>query len=236
MIDVRLMATIAIMLTIPTLFVRPWPADAATAGVMDTSAGALFVGVIFARLSAVAFDDPGSLTNLSDLLIIRSGMEFWPGLAAATMWLAMGARRADLSIAARLAALVPAALTAWACYEATCLIRDGCPGPPSVIGLHPDGLASRMFPVGLTVAIVAGASAFLLDRLHRRGVPNPQIVVGAVAAVAGIRSVASIWLPRIGDGLTRQHRESIVAFLISSAVLVMARFRSRSQRRTAVPS
>ena len=82
MIDVGLLATIVIVLIVPSVFVRPWPASAAASGVIDVSIGAMFVGLAVGRLTAVALDDPGSLTSLSDLMIIRSGVEFWPGVAA----------------------------------------------------------------------------------------------------------------------------------------------------------
>ena len=223
MIDVGLLVSMAIMLTIPVVFIRPWPAAAVEAGILDTTLGALLIGIAIGRLTAVAIDDSGSLTNLSDLLIIRSGVEFWPGAVAGLAWLAYRAHREGQPVPLRLAALAPAGLVAWSCFEATCLLRDGCPGPISAIGIRPDGLATRMFPVGLGVAAAAAASAFALDRLHRRGLQSPYVVILAVIAVAAIRSVASIWLPHIGSGLTRQHKTSIAVFAASVAALTAAR-------------
>jgi hypothetical protein len=231
MIDIGLLATIAIMLTVPGVFVRPWPADAARGGVMDISFGALLVGLVVGRLSAVAIDDPGALTSVSDLLIIRSGVEFWPGAFAGIAWLAFAARREGVSPTARLAALVPAALIGWACFEATCLLRGGCPGPIAPIGLHPDGLVARMFPVGLAVALAALAAAIMIDRLHRRGLRDLEVVAAGVAVVALIRSIASIWLPRVGHGMTRQHRESIAVYAFSFGVAAAAHVHARIRRR-----
>ncbi len=228
MIDIGLLASIAIVLTVPTIFLRPWPPQVVAGGVADVSFGALFVGLIVGRLTALAIDDPGSLTSLSDVMIIRSGVEFWPGVSAGLAWLAIWARRDTVSAAGRMAALVPAGLIAWACYEATCLIRDGCPGPASALGLRPDGLVTRMFPIGLAVAGAAVVSAVLLDRWHRRGLSSLRVVILAVTAVAGIRAVASIWLPHIGNSLTRQHRESIIVFALAGVFMVGLRVRDRA--------
>ena len=221
MIDIGLLVSMAIMVTVPTLFVRPWPLTAVPAGVLDTALGALVIGLAVGRLSAVAFDDAGSLTNLGDLMIIRSGVEFWPGALAGLAWLTHRAHRDGVSPTVRIAALVPAGLTAWSCFEATCLLRGGCPGPVSTIGIRPDGLQTSMFPVGLGVAVAAAASAFALDRSHRRGLQSLYVVILAVLGMAAIRSVASIWLPHIGSGVTRQHATSIAVLITSSVALIV---------------
>ncbi|MDP2291752.1 MAG: hypothetical protein Q8M22_11235 [Actinomycetota bacterium] len=228
MIDVGLLATIVIVLIVPSVFVRPWPSSAAASGVIDVSIGALFFGLAVGRLTAVALDDPGSLTSLSDLMIIRSGVEFWPGVAAGLAWLAFGARRDGIAPLRRVAAITAPALVAWACYEATCVLRDGCPGPLSTVGLRPDGLVERMFPIGLVVAASAGAAAMVGRRWHRRGMPDIEVIVTALFSIAVVRSVASIWLPHIGNGLTRQHRTSIAVGII--AVIALVAIRSRRLR------
>lgn len=228
MIDLGLLVSIAVVVTIPALFVRPWPPDAIVGGVLDASLGAVAVGVVVARLTSLALDDPGSLTSLSDVLIIRSGVEFWAGAAVGLAWLAVGARKDKVASTVRIAALAPAALVAWAGYEATCLVRDGCPGPASVLGLRPDGLTTRVVPIGLLVALAATASAFWLGRLHRSGMPSTQVVLLTIATVAAIRSFASIWLPHIGDDLTRQHKESLAVLMLSLIGLTVLQLRHRS--------
>lgn len=209
MMDLGLLVSVIVTVAVPAMFVAPWPATAAPRGLIDTTIGAVAVGIIVGRLSAVALDDPGSLSKFSSLLVIRSGVEFWPGLVAATAWLSFGARREGTPAWLRLAAVTPAALIGWAGYEATCLVRGGCPGPRSTIGLRPEGLTSTVFPIGLAVAAAALLAALLL---RRRCTPTtaPAVVLTAIALVGGIRSVASIWLPHVGTGLTRQHRSSIV--------------------------
>ncbi len=225
MIDVGLLATIVIVLIVPSVFVRPWPASAAASGVFDVSIGALFVGLAVGRLTALALDDPGSLTSASDLMIIRSGVEFWPGVAAGLVWIAFRARHDEVAPLRRLAAITAPALVAWACYEATCILRDGCPGPLSSVGLRPGGLVERMLPIGLVVAATAGGAAMVGRRWHRRGMPDVEVVVVALLSIAIIRSIASIWLPHIGNGLTRQHRTSIAVGIIATIALVIIRRR-----------
>ena len=225
MIDVGLLASMLVVLIVPSVFVRAWPESAVATGLLDVASGALLIGIAVGRLAAVAIDDPGSLTSISDLLIIRSGVEFWPGAAAGVAWVAVGARRDHVSPASRLAAITAPALVAWACYEATCLLRDGCPGPLSSIGLRPAGLVQRMFPISLGVAAAAVGAAALVRRWHRRGMPDLQVIAATLIALASIRSVASIWLPHIGDGPTRQHRTSIAVGVIASIGLVALRLR-----------
>ena len=233
MIDVGLLASIAIVLIVPSVFVAVWPTAAAPAGLLDTAGGGLIVGLVVGRLVAVAIDDPGSLSRLNDLMIIRSGVEFWPGVAAGLVWISFRSAREHVAPAQRLAALAVPALVAWACYEAACLVRDGCPGPLSPVGLRPAGLLERMFPIGLVAAVTAAGSAMALRRLHRRGMPSLQVVALALAALATIRSVASIWLPRIGDGLTRQHQTSIAVAVVAAGVLSVLRVQAQRQRSTA---
>ena len=227
MIDIGLLASMAVVLIVPSVFVRAWPDSAVATGLIDITSGALLIGIAIGRLAAVAIDDPGSLTSLSDLLIIRSGVEFWPGVAAGVGWIAFRARQERVTPAERLAAITAPALVAWACYEATCLLRDGCPGPATAFGLRPDGLVQRMFPISLGGAAAAAGAAVVVRRLHRRGLPNMQVIGVALFALATIRSVASIWLPHIGDGLTRQHRTSIAVAIVTLIGLVALRVRAQ---------
>ncbi len=228
MIDVGLLASVAIVLIVPAVFVSPWPASAAAPGLIDVAGGGLLMGILVGRLTAVAIDDPASLTNISDLLVIRSGVEFWAGVLAGVAWIAFQARRVHVSPTERVAAITTPALVAWACYEATCVIRDGCPGPLSRFGLRPDGLVEKVIPIGLIAAAAAAGAAAGLRYLHRRGMPGSQIVLLALVAIATIQSVASIWLPHIGTGLTRQHRTSIVSAV--AALLGFVILRAQKQR------
>ncbi len=153
------------------------------------------------------------------------------GLVAGTIWLMLGARSDDIPPWLRLAAVAPAALIGWAGYEATCLVRGGCPGPRSTLGLRPDGLTSTVFPIGLAVAAAAVIAALLLRRMCSRE-STPTVALSAVALIGLIRSVASIWLPHVGSGWTRQHRTSIV--MSALAVIGLTIVRLGSTRRSHV--
>ena len=235
MIDVGLLASIAIVLIVPAVFVPPWPTSAAATGLLDTAGGAVLIGLLVGRLAAVAIDDPGALSRIGDLIIIRSGVEFWPGVAAGTAWIAIRSKRDHIAPAQRLAALTTPALVAWACYEAACLVRDGCPGPLSSLGLRPDGLVARMFPIDVFAAAAAVAAAIATRHFHRRGMPSLQVVVLAIALLSTIRSVASIWLPHIGDGLTRQHETSLVIAVIATLTFIAIRIREQRSPATTDP-
>lgn len=172
--------------------------------------------------------------SLSDLLIIRSGVEFWPGVAAAAVWAAWSARRADVSSTARLADLTSLALVGYAGYEVTCLVRDGCFGPASPFGLQPPGTFTTMLPVGVVAAIVTGTAAIVLHR-QRSTLRSAALVLSGLVAVAAVRSIGSIWLPHIGGGLTRQHWSSIFVMVIAIAgLLVLSARKDRGHQRIAV--
>ncbi len=223
MIDVTLAVTVALMLGVPWLAARRLtPRTLPAADVVGEAMPGLAVGVLMGRLTAMALDDPRGLTRPGDILILRGGVEFWPGVAAGVLVLAWSARGANIDLTARLADLAPFALWAYAAYEAACLVRDGCFGPPSPIGFRPEGTATTLFPVGLAVALSVvdlGAVVRALGR-HR---PALAVLV-AVGGLGAIRAIAAVWLPRVDAGLTRPHRESIAvataAAVVGAIVLV----------------
>jgi hypothetical protein len=207
--------TIVVVVAVATRW-APTPALGARS-VGDRLHAPVIIGVLTGRVVAAALDDPTSLRSLRALLVIRGGVEFWPGVAAAIGVLVWGTRRRrDESAGLTLAELAPFLLWGYATWEATCLLRDGCYGPVSSIGLVPDGLTTRHFPVGLVVALGVTLLGVALHQLW--GWLPWAKVAAAVAGVAAARSVASIWLPRLSDSLTRQHLQSL-AVLGGCAVL-----------------
>lgn len=183
------------------------------------------VGILAGRAVALVLDDPTSLQSLSAFLVIRGGVEFWAGAVAATATAAVAARRAGELALSTLAKLAPVALVGYAAFEASCLVREGCYGPHSAVGLRPDAISTPMLPLGVLVGMVLAAVAVLLGR---RVFEPPVVSVALVALAVGLtRSVASVWLPRLGDGLTRPHRESIAVTGIAAAVLVAAHLTRR---------
>ncbi|MEO7836804.1 MAG: prolipoprotein diacylglyceryl transferase family protein [Acidimicrobiales bacterium] len=174
----------------------------------------LLVGLAVARLVAVALDDPATMLRPFDLLLIRGGMEFWGGVlgAATAMW--VGARRSRTSPLERVADVAPFALLAYAVYEAACLVRDGCFGPASSVGIRPGGLGQRQVPVGILVGLAAAGLSVAAWRLSRRVRPAAVFAL-SLGGLALIRSAAGFASPRISAGLTRPHRESLVALALS---------------------
>ncbi|MDW3178649.1 MAG: hypothetical protein R8J94_14760 [Acidimicrobiia bacterium] len=229
MIDYGLLASMIIAFGVPSMLAWWWPLDDAPvsapsdepAGFLDVTLGPAFAGLAVGRLTTLALDDPNSIGSLSDMLIIRSGVEFWPGVAAAAVVVLWAERRAGLPHLSHPAALVPLAMVGYAAYEAACIFRDGCFGPDSEIGLQPPGVSSRMFPMGWLMAAALIVAAVAVRALASRVRSRSVVVAAATFAVAGVRAIASIWLPHVGDGLTRQHVTSIVIAATAGVVLTV---------------
>lgn len=213
MIDRGLLLTLALMALVLLGAVRlAPPRTLAGRAVWDEAALAGFVGTLAGRLAALAFDDPAGLLRIRDIPLFRGGVEFWPGAAAVAAVLLIDARRREVGPVARLADLLPYELLLYGTYEAACLLRDGCFGPVSLVGLVPRGVGVREFPVDLALGVAVGGVALAVRRV---GMPTVALVVG-VGSLAWLRFVASFWLPRLGVGLGRPAVESfIVAVLVS---------------------
>lgn len=223
MLDSGLLLTGITIAAIGWLVAR-WTTSATSSRANDTFDVLLWAGMaglLAGRAMAVVLDDPDSLQSLRTFLVIRGGVEMWPGAAVAAIVLAVTLRRRGTSVVAHAALLAPTAVASYAAFEATCVVREGCYGPRSAVGLRPDGLDTTMIPLGLVAAGALAIVAVLLAR-PSSGPPLPRVLTG-LAAVALVRSVASIWLPRVGDELTRQHRTSILVLLLSVAGLVAVR-------------
>lgn len=221
MIDYGLLMSMIVGFGVPSLLIHRWPLSTFdVSGFFDAAIGPAAAGLVVGRLTALAIDDPNSIGSVSDMIIIRSGVEFWPGVLAAASVLAWGSYRAGLSPFAKITDLVPLALVGYGSYEASCVFRDGCFGPRSAIGLRPPGLTGTMLPIGwlMALAVIAGAVA-----LRRYVDPAKSLLpiraLGAAGLVAVVRSVGSIWLPSVGEGLTRQHVSSIVVGFVALLIL-----------------
>ena len=227
MIDYGLLVSMIIGFGVPALLVNRWRLSSydEPVGFLDVALGPAMAGLAAGRLTALALDDAGSIGSISDMLIIRSGVEFWPGVAAAMAVLVWGARRAGLSPLTRLADLTALAMVGYAGYESACVFRDGCFGPHSPLGLRPPGLTTTMLPIGWLMAGAVVVAAIGVRQLSKRSAPSTIIVLAAALAVAATRAIGSIWLPHVGDGLTRQHVSSIgiaAASTIGLVVVVVA--------------
>jgi len=232
--DYGLLFSMLVAFAIPGLVARRWPLQTFEhpTGFLDAALMPAMAGLAVGRVAAITLDDPRSVGRLADMLVIRSGVEFWPGVIAALGVAAWSARRAGTAPMARLVDIAPLAILGYAGYEATCLFRDGCYGPHSGFGLRPDGLQARMLPVGLLIAVIIAAGAVAVKQMEQR-VSLPMVVVAAgIAMVSTVRAVGSFWLPKVGDGLTRQHISSIIVS-VGSISLVVALLGSRRARQVA---
>jgi uncharacterized membrane protein YhaH (DUF805 family) len=221
-IDVGLLLAMIVAVAAPVLVSRRWPLRTVEppASLLDVALGPALAGLAVGRLTAVALDDPRSLLSPADLLIIRSGVELWPGVMAATALAAWSARRVGVAAIDRLADGAPFALVSYAGYEVTCPFRGGCFGPEAPVGLRPPGLTTTMVPVGILIAVAVAVGAFVVRRLADRGASGGLIPVMAILVVASVRAVGSIWLPHVGSGPTRQHLTSAIVAVIAAVTLV----------------
>lgn len=188
-------------------------------GFVDAVLGAAAVGLVVGRLTTVAIDDPGAVRDVADLLVLGAGVEFWPGVLGAWIAVAWSARRDGVDALERIADLAPLAMLAYGTYELGCLVRGGCYGPRSAIGLRPAGFMAAMVPVGAILGLVVAAASVAVHVLSRGPArPIVPILTGLWVVAAG-RSVASFWLPRLGPALTRQHVTSLLMGVASSLAL-----------------
>jgi hypothetical protein len=196
------------------------PMRTSGSGPLEHATAALLIGVLIGRLTALALDDPASMTSVRDLLVIRGGVEFWPGLAGGLAVIVFGAWRNGVGAVTRVADLAPHGLVAAAAYQATCVVREGCYGPGSPVGLAVRGSGEIVVPVEIVGGLALALMALLLVRV-RDALPPVAVVVVAVTGLAVERSVSSFWLPVVGDGPSRQHLASIVVAVAGDLALVV---------------
>lgn len=225
MADYGLLLSIAALLSLPALFAWRHPLRTSDGQVVsDVALPALGVGVVVGRVVSLALDDTRSLTRVGDFLIIRSGVEFWAGVVAGLLVIARSARRDQVGVLERFADIAPAALVAQAGYNLTCLVRDGCYGPDWALGPTPKGLSHGMLPVELMGSAALLAVAVLLASNRRSA---PITILAGLGSLALVRAVTSFWLPRLGEGMTRQHITSVVVASACAAALAMVAVTTR---------
>jgi hypothetical protein len=236
--DYGLLVSMIIGFGVPALLATWWSLSSrdGPVGFLDVALGPAFAGLAVGRLSALALDDPSAIGSVSDMLIIRSGVEFWPGVAAAIGMLMLSSYWGLMPPFGRVADVAPLAMVGYAAYEAACVFRDGCFGPHSSFGLRPPGVSTTMLPIGWLMAAAVAAAAVGVRQLSKRGARPSVIVLSAFAAVAAVRAVGSIWLPHVGEGLTRQHITSIGVAAASTLSLgvIVATQQHRSASRSSV--
>ena len=238
MIDYGLVVSMIIAFGVPALVGNWWLVTGRDepVGFLDVAVGPAFAGLAVGRLTTLALDDPNSIGSISDMLIIRSGVEFWPGVGAALAMVILSANLGLVSMSRRISDLAPLAMVGYAGYEAACIFRDGCFGPDSALGLRPPGLATTMLPIGWFMAAAVTFAAIGVRALVTRGHAPIVVVLAGLLAVASVRAVGSIWLPHVGDGLTRQHLTSIGVVAISAIAVAIAVARSPRRQPSETPT
>lgn len=232
MIDFGLVISIAIAFALPSLVAFRWRMRTCDAGdrFYDVALVPVAAGVVVGRFSTLLIDDPNSASSLADVLIVRSGVEFWPAVAAAAAVAGWLARRDGTGAGDRLSDLAALAIVGYAGFEAACVFRDGCFGPASPLGLRPPGIGTTMVPMGLFVGAALAILAIGIHRLDRSAVSKTTTISLAVLGVAFVRGLASFWLPHVGDGMTRQHQSSILVAAVAVIAATTSLARDRTKR------
>ena len=194
----------------------------------DLATAPTLLGILAARVGAIVLDNQRSMPTFRDFLSLRSGMDLWAGVLVACLYGARRAARAGRHPWEMLAEAAPYALWAYAAFEATCLVRDGCFGPVSWFGLRPVGISSPMFPIGLAVAAVAAVLGLLM---HRAWALRRQSVVALTVVVTGsTRAIAAIWLPAIGPSRVQAESAAVAAGVAVAWVLWSTNAHHRAQK------
>lgn len=226
MIDLGLVWTFVAMGAVVWAFGRiAEPVTLERGSLVDAMWMPLLVGATVARFVYLLLAGALVSTGIGGFLLVRNGVSFWPGLIAACAVVIAAARREGVDPWTRGADLAPVALAGYGTFDATCILRDGCYGPATVVGLTPSGLSQPQLPVG----IVAVTSALVLER---RSTLRPRTVaLAALGAVAGFRWLTWFVLPRApGTGAAVQWANTIVLAGIGLVGAVKALRRPVSNR------
>lgn len=226
--DYRLLLTVALTIVVTSLIARWWwpeGFDEEGSKLADYATIPVVCGFVAARLSTVLLDHPAGIVSLKEVMIIRGGSDFWIGVAVGVAAIGLTVRD-TYAIAPRLAMIAPFGLIAYGLYHAGCVIQDGCPGPPSAIGLAQNGIDQRVFPVGLV-----GAAAAVLSGLWfmRRPQSRSPLISSAVmlATLVAIRALVSLFTPSLVPFPSRDQVLSIIALLVAGGLVVFARIDAR---------
>ena len=133
MIDYGLLISIIIGFGLPTMLAHRWPVhapDGERVDFLDIVMVPALIGLVVGRITTLALDDPNSIGSVSDMVIIRSGVEFWPGVVAASAAVAWTARRNGYPPMAMLARIGPLAMIGSG-YPLNRTCPGSCPGPRS---------------------------------------------------------------------------------------------------------
>lgn len=214
MVDIGLFISVGLTAVAVYLASRLFAAgDIGERSVSDQFTAPLVAGVVVGRAVTLLLSDPAGLTSLREFMTVRGGIEFWPAVLAAIVVLTtLFSRPTDPDQPARVARLLPYAIVGLGVFQGACLVRDGCPGPSSSIGLVPGGLTSRQLPIGLLGGIALVVFAWWLRRSQ---LPNHTKILVAVVGVGIERTVAGIAEPSLESAVARDGLFMVAAFSIA---------------------
>lgn len=214
MVDYGLFASIALTTAAVWLATRLWtPGDIGERTPLDQFTAPIFVAIVVGRAVTLMMSDLAGLANLREFLTVRGGVEFWPGaLAGLAVLVVLFSRPTDPPQPDRVARLAPYAIVALGAFQATCFIRDGCPGPETGFGLVPSGLTTRQFPVGIVAGLTLIGFAWWLRRLTLP--PQTKILV-AVIGVGAERAISGAIEPSLASAAARDGISMVIAFSLA---------------------
>jgi prolipoprotein diacylglyceryltransferase len=171
-----------------------------TRDLWDVALGATLAGLGAGRLAAMVLDGTNPLTHLTDVLIIRGGVDTAAASLAALATLGILGRR---DLWRTLDGLGPAAQAGLAAWHAGCTMRGACLGTPSDLpwAMAQGGSPVTRHPVEIYAALLlaAGAVVLLLWKRYRR--PGDGVVGAiALAAAGGVRLLTEPLRPGLGSG------------------------------------
>lgn len=192
----------ALIAAIPTgLAIRRLPLPDSRPDLADQLLGAVMVGLLTGRLAAMIGNGVNPLTNLTDVIIVRSGVATGWAASAAIIWLAWAGRPDWRGVLDRSA---PFALLALAGWQAGCLVRDACLGAPSDLpwAVALGGSEITRHPVEIYAALALLVAAIGLWWAGRASaiLGAGRLAGLALAAAAGIRLATEPLRPALGAG------------------------------------
>lgn len=192
----------------------------------------LVAGLVLGRAVSLLFNDPAGLFSLREFLTIRGGVEFWPAVAMALLVLWVLRHSEDPPETRRVALLLPFVAIGLGAFQASCLLRDGCPGPKTTFGLIPGGLTTRQFP-----AAIAGGAALVRFAvwLVRTTLPDHHKILVGLFAIGGERALLGAVQPNLASALRRDGLQMLAAFVVLIAWWVWFELRDRQWRRYDTP-
>jgi prolipoprotein diacylglyceryltransferase len=161
-VEFSLLWAVVTALVFAWLGLRLWP-DRLPDHALDRLIGAAVIGLIVGRLTAMIVQGVNPITNPTDVIIIRGGVD----TAAATFWFGAALVWTSRSTRFALDALAPATLLGLVGWHMGCLWRGACLGTPTDLpwGWALDGSTVIRHPVEIYAAVGLALAAWLVSRL-----------------------------------------------------------------------